>query len=80
MPRLKRPPIPDDELRERFEMNLRACRKRLGVRQEELGFRAGIHPRSTGSFEQGRVIPKISTFIRLAGSLGVRPTELVAGI
>lgn len=76
----KTPLPPSDELRERFGMNLRACRERLGISQEELGFRAGIHPSGVGRYELGSKVPLIATFIRLAGALGVTPNELTAGI
>ncbi len=71
---------PNDELRERFGQNLRECRSRVGISQEELGFRAGIHPTAVGLYELGKKLPLIATFIRLAGGLGVTPSELTAGI
>lgn len=62
-------PPPNDELRERFGMNLRKCREQLGISQKELGLRSWIHPRSVSPFELGQKLPLISTFIRFAGSL-----------
>ena len=77
-PRVPQPPT--DEMCERLGANLRACRERLGVSQEELAFRMGIYRSSVGPFELGKKLPRIETFIRFVGALGVTPNELVAGI
>lgn len=77
---LRNLPPSNDELRERFGMNLRACRERLGISQEELGFRAGIHPTGVGFYELGKKLPLVETFIRLSGALATTPNELAAGI
>jgi transcriptional regulator with XRE-family HTH domain len=69
-----------DELRERFGVNLRECRKRLGISQYELAFRAEIAHPSISLIELGKKLPRIDTVIRLAGAVGVKPNELVAGI
>ncbi|HET7444518.1 MAG TPA: helix-turn-helix transcriptional regulator [Solirubrobacterales bacterium] len=71
---------PNDEVRQRFGDNLRERRKQLGISQEELSFRAEIAYASVGLLELGKKLPRIDTFIRLAGALGVKPSELVAGI
>lgn len=76
----RKPKPPDDELREKLGKNLRECRHRLGISQEELGFRAGLPTSSAGLYELGKKMPRIATFIRLAGGLGVTPSELTAGI
>lgn len=73
-------PPPSREMCKRFGMNLRRCRERLGISQEELGFRIGAHPSTVGPFERGKKLPMIERFIRLTGSLEVMPNELVEGI
>ena len=79
--RPKKPPIPpSDEMKERFGVNLRECRKRLGISQHELSFRAEMGLNSVSLLELGMKQPRIDIFIRLAGALGVTPNELVAGI
>jgi transcriptional regulator with XRE-family HTH domain len=78
--RRKTPPPPTDEIRERFAANLRACRERLGISQEEVSFRMGVHRTTIGPFELGKKMPRIENVIRLSGVLGVTPNELVAGI
>jgi transcriptional regulator with XRE-family HTH domain len=75
-----RPAPPSDALRERFGVNLRECRKRLGISQSELSFRAEMALPSISLLELGKKQPRIDSVIRLAGALGVRPNELAAGI
>jgi transcriptional regulator with XRE-family HTH domain len=72
--------LPSDELRARFAINLRKCRLRLGISQHELAFRAETHHTLISPLELGQKMPRIDTFIRLAGALGVKPNDLVAGI
>ncbi|HVY78864.1 MAG TPA: helix-turn-helix transcriptional regulator [Solirubrobacterales bacterium] len=69
-----------DELRERFGSNLVRCRKRLGISQEQLWFRAEVHKTSLSDLERGLIIPRIGTVLRIAGALGVTPNDLVEGI
>jgi transcriptional regulator with XRE-family HTH domain len=69
-----------DELRERFGANLRECRKRLGISQEEVSFRAETHATVISALELGERVPRIDTFIRVAGALEAAPGELTAGI
>lgn len=77
----RRVPLPpNDDLRARLGVNVRACRRRLGISQHELGFRAEVHPNAISPLELGQKLPQIETFIRLVGALEARPNELVAGI
>ncbi|MFL5900066.1 MAG: helix-turn-helix domain-containing protein [Solirubrobacterales bacterium] len=69
-----------DELRERFGINLRRCRERLGVSQEEVASRAESFQGSLWALEAGQKLPCIDTFIRLVGALETTPNELIAGI
>lgn len=62
-----------DDLRQAFGLNVRRCRKRLGISQHELGFPAGIHPAAVSPLELGETTPQIDSFIRLAGAIGVEP-------
>jgi transcriptional regulator with XRE-family HTH domain len=78
--RPKQPMPPSDELRERFGLNLRECRKRLGISQHELAYRAEMALASASLLELGKKQPRIDTVIRLAGALKVKPSELAAGI
>jgi transcriptional regulator with XRE-family HTH domain len=78
--RPKQPMPPSDEMKERFGVNLRECRKRLGISQHELSFRAEMGLNSVSLLELGTRQPRIDTFICLASSLGVTPSELAVGI
>lgn len=78
--RRRNPLPPSDELRARLGINMRECRKRLGISQHELGFRAETHPNAISPLELGQTLPRIETFVRLAGALEVTPNDLVAGI
>jgi transcriptional regulator with XRE-family HTH domain len=78
--RPKRPTPPSDELKERFGVNLRKHRKRLGISQHELAFRSEMALPSISLLELGKKQPRIDSLIRLAGALEVTPDELTAGI
>jgi transcriptional regulator with XRE-family HTH domain len=69
-----------EELRQFLGGNLRKQRKRLGLSQEELAFRAQTHPSGIGPFELGKTIPIIDTMIRLAGALETTPGAFTAGV
>ena len=71
---------PSDEFRERFGINLRECRKQKGISQYELALRAETALAAISLLELGKTLPRLPTFIRLVGALGVRPSELVVGI
>jgi transcriptional regulator with XRE-family HTH domain len=53
----------------RFGANLVEARKRAGISQEELGFRAGLHRTQIGSLERGAGVPRIDTLVKLAAAL-----------
>jgi len=78
--RRRRPAPPSDELRERLGLNLRNARERLGISQHELASRAETHVTAISPLELGQKIPRLATFIRLAGALEMTPSELTAGI
>jgi transcriptional regulator with XRE-family HTH domain len=63
-----------------FGANLARCRKQLGVSQEELGFRAGLHRTAVGQLERGERIARTDTLVRLCGSLGVGADALLSGL
>jgi transcriptional regulator with XRE-family HTH domain len=68
------------EVAKRFGGNLVRCRKRAGLSQEELGFRASLHRTQIGVLERGARLPRIDTLIKLAGALEVSPDDLLEGI
>lgn len=65
---------------EQFAANLTAARKRADLSQEELGVRASVHRTEISQLERGLRVARIDTLVKLAGSLEVTPTELLAGL
>ena len=78
--RRRRPLPPTDELRARLGMNMREHRERLGISQHEVGYRAEVHHNAISPMELAQTMPRIETFIRVAGALETTPGELTAGI
>jgi transcriptional regulator with XRE-family HTH domain len=64
----------------RFGRNLARCRERMGISQEELGMRADLHRTAVGQLERGQRIARADTVVKLAGSLAIKPEELLAGL
>jgi transcriptional regulator with XRE-family HTH domain len=65
---------------ERFAVNLRKARTRVGISQEELGQRCDLHRTEISLLERAGREPRLSTIAKLAGSLETTPAELCAGI
>jgi transcriptional regulator with XRE-family HTH domain len=65
---------------ERFGENLMIYRKRAGLSQEELGFRASLHRTEISQLERGVRLARIDTLVKLAGALSVPPGDLLKGI
>ncbi len=57
--------------------NLRAERVRLGMSQEEVGHRSGVHPTEVSRIESGKRDPRVSTVVRLARALEIPPADLL---
>ena len=68
------------DIAQRFAKNLIRYRKRAGITQEELAWRASIHRTQIGLIERGRRSPRLSTLVKLAGALSVPPDRLLEGI
>ncbi len=64
----------------RFGVNLARERRRLGLSQEELGFRAALHRTAVGQLERGERTARADTLVKLACSLGIDPSVLLAGL
>lgn len=65
---------------ERFGRNLASHRRKEGLSQEELGVRASLHRTAVGQLERGERTPRADTVVKLAGSLGVAPGDLLDGL
>jgi transcriptional regulator with XRE-family HTH domain len=68
-------------LLDQFGANLRAARETAGMTSEQLAEGAGLGLELLIELEEaGGAIPSIGLFLRLVGTLGVRPSALVAGV
>lgn len=65
---------------ERFAINLRQARTKVGISQEELGDRCDLHRTEISLLERAGREPRLATIVKLAGALGSSPAELCAGI
>jgi transcriptional regulator with XRE-family HTH domain len=70
----------NDGLAKTFGANLVRERKRRGLSQEELGFRAALHRTAIGQLERGERAPRVESLIKLAGSLEIDPGVLLTGL
>ncbi|MEX0973253.1 MAG: helix-turn-helix transcriptional regulator [Solirubrobacterales bacterium] len=57
--------------------NLRQARERLGLTQEQVAERSGVHSTEVSRIEGGKRDPKISTLERLARAVEVEPGRLL---
>jgi transcriptional regulator with XRE-family HTH domain len=65
---------------DQFGANLAYCRRRAKLSQEELSIRASLHRTAVGQLERGERVCRVDTLIKLAGSLGIPPGELLDGM
>jgi len=65
---------------QRFGCNLAAARERVGLSQEALGLRAGLHRTAVGQLERGQRVAKLDTYVKLIDSLGLEPGDLLNGL
>lgn len=63
-----------------FAANLRRRRHDAGRSQESLGFAAKLHRTEVSLLERGERDPRLSTIVRLARALEVKPSELLDGV
>jgi transcriptional regulator with XRE-family HTH domain len=59
---------------------VRKRRSRLGLSQEQLAFRAGLHPTYISGIERGERNVSLINLVRVAGALEVDPGQLVRGL
>jgi len=65
---------------EQFGANLRRRRHAASLSQEQLAHRSGFHPTEISRLERGVREPRLSTIVRLARALELRPAQLLDGI
>jgi transcriptional regulator with XRE-family HTH domain len=57
--------------------NLREARERLGLTQEQVAERSGVHATEVSRIEAGKRDPQVSTLKRLAAALEMPPARLL---
>lgn len=67
----------DDPAMPDFGTKLREARERLGLTQEEVAQRSGVHVTEVSRMEAGKRDPKISTLRKLAKAVEVKPGQLL---
>lgn len=60
--------------------NLREARERLGLTQEDVAHRSGVHATEVSRMEAGKRDPQVSTLERLAKAVEVTPGQLLDGL
>ncbi|MCA1021073.1 helix-turn-helix domain-containing protein [Halobacillus litoralis] len=73
-------PIPHTLIQKAVGKHLRDLRLAQGLSQEELAYRAGMHPTYISGIERGRRNPSITNFYYLAHALDVHPKQLIPSI
>lgn len=68
--------MPATPTRKQFAARLRALRKKSGLSQEELGFKANLHRTYIGSIERAEQNISVDNIHKLAKALKVSPEEL----
>lgn len=58
-------------INQNFGSRIAEIRKSLGISQEELAFRCGVHRTYIGAIERGEKSPTLNTIQRLANGLNV---------
>ena len=64
----------------RLGANLRAARHQAGLSQEALGFEAEVDRAAISVYERGGRGPNLRTVLKLCRALGLRPSQLLAGV
>lgn len=67
----------DNRISAKIGTKIKLIRTKLGISQEELGYRAGINKNSVGSIERGESSPTIDTLDMIAKALEISLVDLV---
>ena len=68
------------DVRKQFGDRVRQLRRGLGMSQEELAARSGLHRTYVGDVERGERNPSLVNIVKLSTALGVTPAVLLTGI
>jgi transcriptional regulator with XRE-family HTH domain len=64
----------------RFGDTVRHHRLRLGISQEEMGWRGDLHRNDAGHFERAERMPKAEALLKVAAALEIPMRELLEGM
>lgn len=67
----------DDPCMADLGTNLREARERLGLTQEQVAERSGVHATEVSRIESGKRDPQVSTLRRLAKAVELKPGRLL---
>jgi transcriptional regulator with XRE-family HTH domain len=70
---------PEDTARTHLAKNLKRFRLALGLSQEALAERAGLHRNYVGCIERNEKNVSLDSLERISKALGVPPEELISG-
>ena len=73
-------PAPLSDATAEFGKRVRQRRNDLGLTQEDLAHRAGLHWTFVGQVERGRRNLTLHNILKLAAALELDPSELVRGV
>lgn len=59
--------------------NIRRCRKRVGLKQRELGAMVGVDNTQISCWERGVNVPRVGAIEKLCAALGVGIEDLAVG-
>ena len=59
-----------------FGKTVAKLRKQIGISQEELAIRCGVHRTYIGALERGEKSPTLNTIEKIAAGLGVKMIDL----
>lgn len=65
---------------ETFAKNLRKAREKSGLSQEALGDLCGLHRTEISFLERAQREPRLSTIVKLAKALKIKPSDLLKGL
>lgn len=66
-----------NNINNKIGLKIKLMRNKIGISQEELGYRAGLNKNSIGSIERGESSPTIDTLISIANALNTTIVDIV---